>query len=53
MFGYYADLEEILEDRRSNTTDVIESAEEQGAGSPVCLDRKSPSERGSLPVAVD
>jgi hypothetical protein len=53
MFENYADLEEILEDRRNDSTDAIESAEKQGPGSPVCLDRASPSDSGALPVAID
>ncbi len=53
MFENYADLEEILEDRRNDSTGAIESAEKQGPGSPVCLDRTSPSDRGALPVAID
>lgn len=53
MFGYYADLEEILEDRLNDQTDVIESPEEQGKGAVGCLDKKSPLRNGALPVAVD
>ncbi len=53
MFENYADLEEILEDRRNDLTDAIESAVKQGPGSPVCFNRTSPSDGEALPVAID
>jgi hypothetical protein len=53
MFECYADLEEILEDRLSEQTDVIESPEEQDKGAVGCLDKQSPLRNGALPVAVD
>jgi hypothetical protein len=53
MFENYADLEEILEEPRNDSTDAIERAEKQGPGSPVCLDRTSPSDSEALPVAID
>ncbi len=53
MFENYADLEEILEDRRNDATDAIESTVKQGSGSPVCFDRTSRSDSGALPASVD
>jgi len=53
MFENYADLEEILEDRRNDSLDATESAERQGPGTPVCLERGSTSDSGSLPGAID
>ena len=53
MFENYADLEEILEERRNESLDAIESAERQGPGSPVCLVRASPSDSGAPLVAID
>lgn len=53
MFECYADLEEILEDRLNDQTDLIDSAEEQqGKGVVVGSDKKPALKTKAPPAAV-
>ena len=53
MFEYYADLEEILEDRLNDQTNIIDSTEKQQDKAVVVgSDKTPPLRKKASPVAV-